>query len=494
MKPTMILFLFLFLSNIGISQTTWYVDDDAPNDPGSGTQSDPFLKIQYGIDAASDGDTVLVLPGTYVERIDFGPGGNPKSITVASDRGPADTIIDGSQSGSVVTFQSGEGPGSVLDGFTITNGLAGEGGGVICLGSDATILNNMITENTAQGSGGGIFCYGTSNALEIRNNIIATNHVTNGAGGGISSFEAFPVIANNIISGNTASNEGGGIVCFDTTSPTITNNLIVENEANIGGGIHCEGSYPTITNNTITNNTAIASGGGIYCSSRYVPTVSNTILWTNIAPVGPEISIGPANSNSTLTISRSDVQGGQSSVNVETGCTLNWGPGMINAVPSFVDSPNDDYHLTWNSPCRDAGDNSFVTEQYDFEGDPRIVQNRVDIGADQYYYHLYHVGAVIPGSPIALKIVGFPTAPITLYLGSGTVDPPYSTQHGDFWLNWPPLWKGQIGTAPGNGVLVYSATVPTGWTSGSEHPLQALVGPWGGPFTWLTNAEVLAVD
>jgi len=118
----------------------------------------------------------------------------------------------------------------------------------------------------------------------------------------------------------------------------------------------------------------------------------------------------------------------------------------------------------------------------------------VDMGADEYYYHLYHIGDVVPGSPIDVKVVGYPTAPIVLYLGSGIADSPYSTQHGYFLLNWPPLLYGSVGTVPADGIKVLSTTVPSGWTPGSEHPLQALVGPWGGPWTWLTNAEVLVVE
>ena len=116
------------------------------------------------------------------------------------------------------------------------------------------------------------------------------------------------------------------------------------------------------------------------------------------------------------------------------------------------------------------------------------------MGADEFAYHLYHTGSVAAGSPIDLKVIGFPTAPVTLFLGDTLADPPYSTQHGDFYLNWPVAWQGFIGAVPGKGVLVFPATVPNTWTSGSAHPIQALVGPWGGPSTWLTNYEDLIVE
>jgi serine protease len=74
-----------------------------------------YLTIQQAINASVNGDTVSVAPGTYVENIDF----VGKGITVTSEAGPQTTIIDGNQANSVVTFHSGEGPASVISGFTL---------------------------------------------------------------------------------------------------------------------------------------------------------------------------------------------------------------------------------------------------------------------------------------------------------------------------------------------------------------------------------------
>src|SRR5262249_54310265 len=89
--------------------------------------------IQAGIDAAVNGDTVLVAPGTYVENINF----HGKAITVTSEQGSGVTVIDGGAHDSVAAFVTGEGLSSVLSGFTLQNGLSplsapsfGDGGGV----------------------------------------------------------------------------------------------------------------------------------------------------------------------------------------------------------------------------------------------------------------------------------------------------------------------------------------------------------------------------
>jgi hypothetical protein len=107
----------LLLATAGVAQKTILVPANQPT-------------IQAAILAASNGDTVLVSPGTYHENINF----SKKAITVQSSGGPAVTIIDGGKAGSVVTFNQGEELTSVLQGFAIQNGSAqgaiATGGGI----------------------------------------------------------------------------------------------------------------------------------------------------------------------------------------------------------------------------------------------------------------------------------------------------------------------------------------------------------------------------
>jgi hypothetical protein len=167
---------------------------------------------------------------------------------------------------------------------------------------------------------------------------------------------------------------------------------------------------------------------------------------------------------------------------------------MIDADPMFVDSANDDYHLTWDSPCRNTGDNTAVTELYDFEGDPRIADGTVDMGADEFHTHLYHIGTITPGGPIEVKVIGDPgVTPVTLALGSGIQDPPQSTPYGDLYLVLPPLQKFNLGSIPSTGVLVKPAMVPPSWQAGDEYPFQALLGPLA-PGSVLSNLMVLSVE
>ena len=196
----------LTLSAVLSAQTTWYVDDDAPNDPGpgdnsisdpleDGTAAHPFDMVQEGIVAAKNGDTVLVLSGTYVENIDF----IGKPIVVRSSQGPEATIIDGNGSGSTVSFRNREGRDSIIAGFTITNGFTEPfgafGAGISCEYSSPTITSNVISENVGE-FGGGIGLVGSS-ARVVNNSILA--NTADWDGGGIYCMPGTPIIANNVI-------------------------------------------------------------------------------------------------------------------------------------------------------------------------------------------------------------------------------------------------------------------------------------------------------
>jgi len=111
--------------------------------------------IQAAINAASAGDTVVVAPGIYHERIDF----KGKAIEVRSAAGPASTIIDGDGGGIVVVFHTAETRASVLRGFTITDGVEPPmesqlvGGGVAVHSASPTIVGNVVTANSGSGIG-----------------------------------------------------------------------------------------------------------------------------------------------------------------------------------------------------------------------------------------------------------------------------------------------------------------------------------------------------
>src|SRR5262245_36910003 len=97
-RLALVLFVSCSLAVSAAAQTTWYVDASAAP-PGNGTAASPYASIQYAISRSRtvDGDTLLVLPGTYFENVDF----LGKAIKVFGRDGAADTRIDASDNGSV---------------------------------------------------------------------------------------------------------------------------------------------------------------------------------------------------------------------------------------------------------------------------------------------------------------------------------------------------------------------------------------------------------
>lgn len=337
----------------------------------------------------------------------------------------------------------------------------GCGGGIYCVDSDGVISRNVITNNDAQDSGAGMYIdtlIGT-----VSDNIIAENRTIDTWG------------------------EGGGIYAI-FEKPTIVNNIIISNHSSRGGGIRCSKAWPEIINNTVCGNKATSQGGGLYMSMSNPLIITNSIFWKNNAPLGPEMYLSKP---SLLEISYSDVEDGINGVHVESGCILNWGSGMISLDPLFVDLYKGDLHLTFPSPCNGTGDNSVITELYDMEGDPRIANSTVDMGADEFYTHLYCTGDVTPGGNIELKFIDTPnTTPVILWLGSGVMDPPmHVKKYGDWYLQFPILLEAGLGSIPGpDGILALPFNIPTGIPTPMELPLQALSG------SKLTNHSVMVIE
>ncbi len=171
-----------------------------------------YSTIQEGIDAAVDGDTVLVQPDTYKEHLIW----YSKSITLASlflTTGDtsyiATTIIDGDTTGKVIDMID-LGFDARLTGFTVINGLDtsenGNGGGIAINGSFPLVTDMVISNNMAH-KGAGLYCAGGS--LQLSNVTFINNESTN-EGGGLNVFNSDVFIVDCVFSGNL-SNYGGAI-------------------------------------------------------------------------------------------------------------------------------------------------------------------------------------------------------------------------------------------------------------------------------------------
>ena len=195
--------------------------------------------IQAAVNAASNGDTVLIADGTYT-----GPGNvdinfNGKNITVTSQHGAASTIIDcqGSSSASHrgFTLRSGE-IGAVISGLTIKNGYEGSdsGGAIFLLQGTATVSNCILTGNHASGDGGGI--YDDSERVSITNCVFSGNSVNN-SGGGICIFNAAATLTNCTLTGNTSTDGCDVYYDDDPSNPVSLTNCVLYGEPSGGSAI-----------------------------------------------------------------------------------------------------------------------------------------------------------------------------------------------------------------------------------------------------------------
>lgn len=328
------------------------------------TVPDKYPSIQEAIDAAEDGDVIIVQVGIYRESIDF----KGKNITLQSvDPGdPAiveETIIDGGGNGSVVSFRSGEGEEAVLNGFTITRGSgvlvsggskpviencviegnnAEFGAGIAVFDSAPTIRNNTITDN-AGFLGGGVYIEESSPLVE--NNTITDNRAEMGSGMVIISHSA-PVLKGNTIEGNVATRLGGGIVVAVYSTPIITDNTITDNRADLnGGGLLIEESEPLLEDNNIFANRA-ANGGGIFVVNALTRTlvIRNNIIADNLSYI--------AGGGLYLEGSSPVVEGNEFKNNISE--YLGGGAAINNSSPFFVQN------LFENNQAQDVGNGGAV--------------------------------------------------------------------------------------------------------------------------------------
>jgi hypothetical protein len=469
---------------------THYVDLNSTNAvPPYTNWATAAINIQDAVGSAQAGDTVLVTDGVYAAggQAVYGLMTNRVAVTNASRlesvNGPAVTVIQGYQVPGTINDDSAIrcvylADGAAVVGFTLTGGatrssgdLTNEqsGGGVWCASTNAVINNCILDSNSAfrQGSGG---YRGTLNDCTISgnstwygagvNSAILSNCTLIGnsayiAGGGAYSS----ILVNCALNGNSATDPngswGGGAYQCLMTNCTITGNSSTLNAGGVGASV--------LYNCLLTGNSAVVGGGGAWGGSSARSSLVNCTVVANSAAIGG----GTASSElyNCIVYYNTAAQSGDNytvfGTTASYSCTTplpTSGSGNIDLEPGLVDPGGSDVHLQTNSPCINAGINSFTRITTDLDGNPRIGGGTVDMGA----YEFQHPVSVI--SYAWLQHYGLPT--------DGSAD--YADPDGDGMNNWQEWVAGTDPTNPAS-LLRLLAPVLTApglllrWNSDTNH-------------------------
>jgi parallel beta-helix repeat protein len=288
-----------------------------------------YSTIQAALNACLAGDTVLVASGTYSEHIVW-PA--TQSILLKSESGAAVTTIDGGGTGRVIGMDSGVDNTTIIDGFTIKNGYAEGGGGIVISYSSPTIQNNIITQNvtygtTFTGGGGGIAAVYNSSPVIVGNVFSYNSATANGAGGFGCLYNCDPVIDDNLFEYNSAL-WGGGLFIGNDCSALVTNNIVRYNNSTEGGGMYFQASSSIAKFNAIEYNTATETGGGIEFGFADVSLIdSNTIRYNTANLYGGGIGL---HGGVTPIISNNIISGDSAIHGGGIYCTDNSNPLIIN--------------------------------------------------------------------------------------------------------------------------------------------------------------------
>jgi predicted outer membrane repeat protein len=396
--------------------------------------------IQSAINAAQNGDTIIISQGIYEENLTIAN----KSITIASNfiystnqDDITNTIITNSslpeaEKGRLITISGSLSTSLKIIGLTLKNGTSPfEGGAIYQSGCNVEYQNLTFINNNAPDGGAISIKDGTSEIYDCH----FSNNSAN-SGGAVSvllgNANRSVFIRNSSFNNNVAINLGGAIHASLSNDIEFSahSNIITNNGAKLGGAIAMSignvtgGKTPLLEKNLMAENNASHNGGAVYVAGRRSKFVNNTIVKNRLTEHGDnkkgaaiyftgttnftynyihnniilnnaleasdkEIYVDYSASYCEVQLSYNSISGNENDyISSNENNKIVFGEGNITSDPLFVDFANNNFSLQENSPCIDAGNpdsnEDFLSWLYD-EADRDPDGTRLDMGA--FYYH-----------------------------------------------------------------------------------------------------------
>lgn len=250
----------------------------------------PCATIGAALTGAVAGDTIILAPGRYAERLTL-----VRNITLAG-AGSQLSVIDAERGGRAITV--GAGVEATLLGLTIQGGQVVDDGGGLRNEGTLTIADTLIVNNIARGNGAGIASH-SAGALTLLNSTVLSNSAVE-RGGGIYASGPLSTVT-SLVSGNTSRQEGGGI--FSIGRLALSTSTVSANQV-----LNTAGGSGPLTETANGGGIALVGGGTIERSSLVGNRVESN---GDYAVGGALIQTRAVNNSGTLTITASLISGNQ---------------------------------------------------------------------------------------------------------------------------------------------------------------------------------------
>ncbi|MEA2104870.1 MAG: right-handed parallel beta-helix repeat-containing protein [Candidatus Cloacimonadota bacterium] len=342
------------------------------NSPAVIVGSQSYSSIREAVDSACSGDTIFLKLGTYTgdDNKNISWNGNEKHLTFMRLPDADYAIIDCEGNGSGFFFANeGNNRDDVIDGITIKNSgdnVSNYNAGIYCFYSHVTVRNCKILNS----GWAGIYC-------EHANPLVENSEFLNNKVGILITRYSVPTIRLNIFK----ESEYECISILEYGNAYIIDNLLIRNER----GVSCYGASAYLVNNTITEN----SDWGFRVQNGEPVTLTNNIIWNN----GNDLRIF----NNYYQISYNCIS---DTIDDPNGYHY----ANFNLNPLFVDTEDDNFQLTEDSPCINNGTTELPSEiqlpEFDLAGNNRISGISIDIGAYEYQFGERSRNSVYPQSSL----------------------------------------------------------------------------------------------